>query len=177
MVEKKNCECLNVGVDGESLQLATKLPNGVPGTELSLAKCILKKLQTFNKDTLAKFVIDNPHILIDFGSVEEEEESDDLEELPIGEDVLVNLEESLAAIQQNDNDESFSLEDIEDLLTCENNLINKSREAVVKKYSIVKLRELCLKHIFPAVKRKWLVQNYGKENLKILFQDGSELLY
>ena len=176
MVEKRNCQCLNIGVDGESLHLATDLPDGVPGTELSLAKCLNKKLQAFNKEMLQKFVSENSEIALDFEPAEEDTEEVE-EQVIIGDDIIAYLEDSLAAVQQKDIEDNFSLEDIEDLLKCELVISNKSREAVVKKYSIVKLREICLNHIFPVIKKKWLIQHFGKEKLLILFENGGKVEY
>ena len=176
MVEKKNCKCLNVGVDGESLHFATCLPDGTPGTELSLAKSVYKKLQSFSKESLVKMVSLNNLIEIDDVQPEIEEVEEMQEEL-IDAELVANLEDSLALVQASDNPpEDFSLEDIEDMLGGGSNS-DKIRVQEIKKYKIAELRLICLKHILPLVKKKWLVKNIGQEKLTVIFQDGGKLDY
>ena len=178
MVEVKNCKCLNIGVDGESLHLASNLPDGTPGTELSLAKTILKKLQSINKENLMKIVQDNHSIAIDDVPVQEEEE--DMEEQIVEENMLANMEESLAAVQDSHKqDDSFSLEEIEDMLKFESifNFANDRRDEEIKKLTVAELRIVCLKYILPRIKRKWLLKNIGHEKITVFFPDGNKLDY
>ena len=140
MVESnEKCICLNIGVDGESLHLATNLPNGAPGTELTLLKCIKKKLQEFNKESLVKIVSENVEIPLDFMPIQDEEWEEN-EEPFLNNENLENLEESIVAIQQRPLDDTFSLDDLEDFMRCDNSVVNRSREAEVKKFTVTKLR-------------------------------------
>ena len=179
MVEKKNCVCMNIGVDGESIQFATSLPDGTPGTELSLAKAILKKLQMFNKANLVNIISKNPLIDIKSQSQFEEatEEIEDMNENLMDDDVA-NLEDSLALVQQDEVlIEDHSLEDLEDMLSCSSSSVDYNRELVLKTYKIIQLRLICLKHILPQLKKSWLIKNMGQEKIAVFFQDGDKVDY
>ena len=181
MVEKKNCKCMNIAVDGESLHLATSLPNGSPGTVLSLVKSVMKKLQLFSKECLVKLISQNSQIntntedlLLDVDEV------DDFQEQVAEVDLVSNLEDSLALVQvQHDPIIGFSLEDIEEMLGCSSgdSRRDKSIEMEVKQFKIAKLRLICLKHILPIVKKKWLLNNIGQEKIPIFFQEGDKYEY
>ena len=58
-IEKQGVEVLNLGVDGESLHLATSLADGTPGTDLALAKEMMKRLKTFSKTDMVRLVSEN----------------------------------------------------------------------------------------------------------------------
>ena len=177
MVEERNCKCLNIGVDGESLQFAIRLPNGTPGTELSLAKSALKKLQSFSKDSLVKLISKNH--LIELDDIQtNDEESEGIEEQLMEEELIADLEDSLAIVQQfDDPDGNFSLEDIEEMLSCGAASVNKVKEQEIRQNTVTKLRLICLKHILPRLKKNWLVKNIGQEKLTVFFQDGEQVDY
>ena len=174
MVEERNCVCMNIGVDGESIHLATNLPDGTPGTELSLARAIVKQLQTLSKEILVKMLSKNP--LIDIRCRHVEEEENDEQEEPRIDALVDNLEETLVLVQESQSvDVSFTLEDIETMLTCDSTFVDPVREAELKSYKVSELRMVGLKHIFPQLKRSWMIQNMGQEKISIFFQDGDKV--
>ena len=135
MVEERNCVCMNIGVDGESIHLATNLPDGTPGTELSLARAIVKQLQTLSKEILVKMLSKNP--LIDIRCRHVEEEENDEQEEPRIDALVDNLEETLVLVQESQSvDVSFTLEDIETMLTCDATFVDPVREAELKSYKV-----------------------------------------
>ena len=174
MVSDKNCKCINIAVDGESIHFATTLPNGNPGTELSLAKALHKKLQVFSKDNLIRLVCQNKMINIEQKQLDNEE-IDDIEDQAVEPD-LVDLEESIALVQvSHDQKLDFSLEDIEEMLKAgEGSSDGGTRENDVRQLKIAELRLICLKHIFPLAKKKWLTTHLGQDRIAIFFQDGGK---
>ena len=177
MVEKKNCKCINIAVDGESLHFATCLPNGNPGTELSLVKALYKRMQSLSKDNLIRLVSQNKAINIDDTQLDQDEVDDIEDQLPEPE-LIDNLEETVACVQVfNDLNVNFSLEDIENMLKCERSDATENREIQVRKIQISRLRLICLKHIFAVVKKNWLVSHLGQGTVAIFFQDGEKYDY
>ena len=174
MVEKKNCVCVNVGVDGESIHLATRLPDGTPGTELALARTTLKQLQSFTKESLIKMISRNS--LIDIRCKETGvEDGNELEE-PIIEDLVANLEDTLTLVHEDQEvDTSFTLEDIETMLGSDLTNVNPKREAELKSYKVGDLRMIGLRHIFPQLKKQWMIRNMGHETISIFCKDGQKV--
>ena len=172
LLEERNCACLNIGVDGESLHFATSLPDGTPGTELSLAKATLRQLQSFTKESLVKMVSKNSSINIKYGQGEiaEEEMAEPLLEASVD-----NLEDGLALVQEGETlDANVTLEDIETMLSSDETSGDESRESKLKSYKVSELRMICLKHIFPQVKKQWLIKNMGQEKIEV-FDENSKI--
>ena len=167
-------ECLgvvvvNLGVDGESLHLASKWKDGTPGTDLSLAKEIISKLKAFSKAELVQLVAENTNIdisLVDLGT-EEKEFADDI---PAVEDIDRLAEESVSMLAK-DFEGLGSLEDLEFLLKrgtqANSDSLIDSRLKMCKKLKIDDLRFLCLKETFQRMKFVWLSEHYGSGYLQV----------
>ena len=183
MLNKMGVEVLNVGVDGESLGLATSLPNGAPGTLLSLAKYLLKKLQLFSKSDLVKLCTENRNILISEVAeiVNANEDVDDYENVDVNEEVDAldnfdnHFQDAIAAITTKESDsELFTLEDLEMWLGSDEYC--KERESECKKMTKPDLKIACLKYMFPKAKKAWLSKFLENGGFKIVLEHA-EIFY
>ena len=170
VLEQRNCVCLNIGVDGESLHLATSLSDGTPGTELSLAKATLKQLQSFTKENLINLISKNPSINIRYGQ-------ENMEVVDVEEDLvdanIDNLEDTLASVEEGARlDANITLEDIETMLSSDTSSADRNREVILKSYKVSDLRMISLKHIFPQLKKQWLLKNMGLEKISIILENA-----
>ena len=170
-IEKQGVEVLNLGVDGESLHLATSLADGTPGTDLALAKEMMKRLKTFSKTDMVRLVSENLNMAIE--ETEHFTEDDDeanVENILSEEDLLQFAEESIH-LQTKNFDGLGSLEDLEVMLrgkpVREDNLQIELRKRKCKQMKVHELRSLCLKQIFPKIKSLWLEKHYGCASLKV----------
>ena len=186
MLTKNGAKVLNIGVDGESLHLASVLPNGTPGTVQALVKHLYERLKSLKKERLNEIVSFNPDIDIseefptvtvadDYDKIEEFETQDKNEE-QITEDLL-----NSAALLENEIDEitKYTLEDVEDMLKAKSEFeeINHERKNAVKKLNISQLRMICLKHIIPKAKQIWLSSSLGRDSFEIHLGDGEKISY
>ena len=174
LLEKNDVIVLNYAVDGESLHLSTSLPDGTPGTELALVKEISKKLKGFSKKELVHLVSENGNIVLE-GEVLNTFEEEEIINLDDNVEKLVN-ETMMLENQASKSKASFTQEDIEYLLnTCKakSNVDIRSRREQCLAMKIVDLRSLCVKEVLPGLKKRWLIQNYGMENIGVEFDDGS----
>ena len=167
-LEDKEVNVLNYAVDGESLHLATTLSDGSPGTDLSLAKGVLKKLKKFSKAELVKLVSENEGINLNSADTQNEEVEEG-QNVASQEDVLMQVNESIV-LNPIEYDELFTLEDLEIVLRDskrveKTELIN--REEKCKAMKIFDLRVLCLRQVFPSLKSKWLAMNYGSSSVVV----------
>ena len=172
LLEKKDVYVLNYAFDGESLHLATTLPDGTPGTDLALAKEISKKLKGFSKRELSNLVVENGNIKLDGEVVDNVEEDEEVGSSEVDKEKLFN---DIAMENLEVHHESFSQEDIENILrVCK----VKNKDDIVKRHEscsslkIAELRSLCLKESFPGLKKQWLIQNYEEESLAIHLENS-----
>ena len=182
MLETNNAEVLNIGVDGESLQMATILPDGSAGTSLALVKHINDKLKEFKKDRLAELAASNPNIKISLDPILDNLEEDDLnaEDIDTNDDIIrENISETVALIENGAPQliSSFTIEDLEDLLVDFTEEATSVRKKAFKALKIAQLRIICLKYVFPRAKKMWLLSALGREKLTIKMSDGSKLSY
>ena len=63
-IEDNSADVVNLGVDGESLHIATAWADGTPGTDVALAKEVMKRLKGLSKTDLVQIVSDNVSISI-----------------------------------------------------------------------------------------------------------------
>ena len=173
LLEERQFVCLNIGVDGESLHLATCLPNGACSTELSLARATMKQLQTISKESLVRSLSVNTSILIPNCENEEEEEYDDIDSEYSGDINSNNLEDAIRIVAGHTSHGDATLEDLEVILSGENKISRPNRESQLQAMRVGDLRSLALKYLFPILKRQWLLKHYGQERITIFFQDGS----
>ena len=177
-IETRNCVCMNIGVDGESLHLATILPDGTKGTVLSLAQSTMKQLQSLSKEGLVRIMSRNCAVDIS-GRHDMEAEIDEVEE-----DIIIgNLEENLELalrryIVDNRGREDTTIEDIETLLGGDSSEVNvKEREVQLRMLSVSELRAIAWKYLFPALKRQWLIKHYGHDKIDIVMPSGRKVEY
>ena len=171
-LEKKDVHVLNYAFDGESLHLATTLDDGTPGTDLALAKAISKKLNSFTKNELINLVAENVNIKLDGEGLEAIEEDEEQNVIHGNVEEFVN--ESIVLTNQQFNHDPFSLEDVESLLKVpklRNRLDFNRRHEICSAMKIFELRSACLKEVFPEIKKKWIIQNYGSEKISIQIQN------
>ena len=164
----ENAKVLNISVDGESLHLATTLPDGSPGTELQLAKNTLKIIEKISKNDLIDLVSRNERIeLKEIGENHDEKctEEDYLQDIP-DEEILLHINESIAVDCIETKNLTVTIEDIERMLrsTKEPSGVRERREKC-KNMPVKDLRNLCLKEIFPAVRTEWLTAAYGRPSI------------
>ena len=120
---------MNIGVDGESLHLATNLPSGASGTELSLARNTMKLLQSLSKENLVNFMSRNVSIAIPGGQnvdieLDEDEDVPDI-------DVEENLECAISGLLNDDLAiEDSTIEIIETMLGGETKANNIEKRKV-----------------------------------------------
>ena len=186
MLTKNGAKVLNIGVDGESVHLASVLPNGTPGTVQTLVKHLYEKLKALKKERLNEIVSLNPNIdisqefpvvtLADDDDKMEEPETHDKNEEQITEDLL-----NSAALREIEMYEitNYTIEDVEDMLKGRHEFveINDERKNAVKKLNISQLRMICLKHIVPKAKQIWLSSSLGRDNFEIHLGNGEKILY
>ena len=182
MLETNNAEVLNIGVDGESLQMATILPDGSAGTSLALVKHINDKLKEVKKDRLAELAASNPNIRISSDPILDdlEEEEIQTEYIDSNDDTIrENILETVALIENGTPQlmSSFTVEDLEDLLGDVTEEATIVRKKAFKALKLAQLRIICLKYVLPRAKKMWLLSALGRENLLIKMSDGSELIY
>ena len=176
-VEERHCACMNIGVDGESLHLATNLPSGASGTELSLARNTMKLLQSLSKENLVNFMSRNVSIAIP-GGQNVDIELDEDEDVPD-----INVEENLECaisglLSDNPALEDSTIEDIETMLGGETKANNiEERKVQFKLLSVNELRATSLKYLFPTLKRQWLIKHFGQDKINISFQDSRKVDY
>ena len=176
MLEQNKAEVLNIGVDGESLQMAKVLPNGSSGTFLSLVKHIYDKLKEIKKDKLFQLASSNANIDISLVSGKDDDEEDDLniEFIDGSEDIIMeNIVESVALIENESTQISnFTSEDIEEILSDWTEEGNDERKKACKALKLAQLRLMCLKYVVPRAKKIWLLSALGRENITIKMSDG-----
>ena len=156
---------LNIGCDGESLHLVTKMSRGEPGTLLALTKHMFELVKSFNKRELAILISKNPKISIS-------EVADDFEEEAIHDtpgDIAEYLSESIASILNEKEVIGSTLEDIENWLTPDpGSTASSSREAKCKEMKKVDLCLAAVKFILPKARRDWLQAHYGSESISVV---------
>ena len=171
---------VNIGVDGESLGLVTTLSNGAPGTLVSLAKYVLRKLQLLSKQELVQICLKNRSIAIseETNFVEEEMMDEGEERDDIIEDVDLHMNDSVAAVNNSvpAGMELLTIEDLENMLSSSVDNVNKERETACKKLKKADLKFACLRFLLPRVKVIWLRKLMGIEGFKINLTD-SEIMY
>ena len=186
MLTRNGAKVLNIGVDGESLYLASILSNGSPGTLQTLVKHINEKLKAIKKENLIELVAHNPGIelseqLVMDNDDEDEEHLEDLEnddEDRITEEILDS-----AAILESVNIEmnKYTIEDIEDMLGAERDGGGEEsvsqRKNAARSLTLPQLRMFCLKYLLPKAKPVWLENNLGTDSFDIHFEDGETLKY
>ena len=180
MLEQNNVEILNLGLDGESLHMASVLPDGSPGTLLSLVKHLHDNLKKVKKDRLADFVASNPKIKITteagHDDLDEDFDQETLEkdEEEIEEDIL----DSVALLENRSPPiNHFTVEDVEEMLSDVMENPSEERKCAVKALKLSDLRILCLRHVIPSAKKKWLQSVLGKDYINITWATGSNTLY
>ena len=172
VLEQRDCVCMNIGVDGESLHLATSLSDGTPGTELSLARATLKLLQSFSKEILIKMLSKNPSININFGQDDVEAEVEDVVEDHLVEADVDEMENTLALVQEGERvNANVTLEDIEIMLSSASSYVGGDREVKLKSCKVGDLRMIGLRYIFPQLKKQWLIKAMGQEKIEIIFEN------
>ena len=180
MLEGMEVAVLNYGVDGESLGMATTLPNGAPGTTFSLAKYLLKKLQIFTKLDLVRLCSENRSIIIS-GDAEIPGEMVDEFETEFTEEMLENIESLVEnnvetiKLKSDVDADLFTLEDLETWLSSKGGDC-KEREIICKEMKKEELKFACLKLIFPIAKKAWLLKFGGREGFRINL-NSSEIFY
>ena len=155
---------------------ASYLSDGSPGTELSLMKSSYLKLKKISKEKLVNLVSSNHQVKLDSCAADDELEDFHDDQLLD----LQNIDESLALVQLSNNYDhaDLTVEDVEEMLTArDGNPDIKNREKVVKAMKIEALRKVALKHIFPKVKKRWIVKHLGHEAINIHLQDGQILMH
>ena len=178
-ITRCNAEVLNIGVDGESIHLATKLSNGRPGTTLALAKHIMSLLKSVNKEFFVKSMSRIKNLRLDM-EYDDDEEEDDVERLAqniIAEEV-VDEHISSEVLELDESEYDLSIDDIDEWLSQD--ALPVEDEVKVKKLKSLKIgqvRWLCLEYVFPLAKKYWLQKSLGRENLVIKFNDGSSSKY
>lgn len=174
-------EVLNIGVDGESLHLATKTTNGRPGTVLALAKHLLNLLKSLSKEFLVTHMSKSKSIRLEADNRLEEEEEEYAEEISSNiADIEQEIEDSIAAecMSVVENECDISIDDIVEWLHLDSILIEDPvKIKKLKGLAVTELRNLCLRHIFPIAKKHWLKKALGRENLIIKLGDGSSFKY
>ena len=180
MLERNNVEIINLGMDGESLHMATGLPDGSPGTLLSLVKHLHDNLKKIKKDRLAEFVACNPKIKV---AVEEghDDSDDDFDTETLEKDAEAIEEAILDSVALIENGSlpinHFTVEDVEDMLSDVTENPTEERKCAVKASKLSDLRILCLRHVLPTAKKKWLQSALGKDYINIAWANGSNTLY
>ena len=187
MLDSNGAKVLNIGVDGESLHLASILPNGSPGTLQTLIKHLHDKLRAVKKERLVELVVVNPEIDLseDFAVVDDDDDDriDDLEIYSENEDQITEDLLDSAALIENGMDElnNYTNEDVENMLVSNSHQVNLKtknlRKNAVKELNLAQLRMLCLKHIIPKAKQIWLLTSLGMDSFHIHLDDGEVLKY
>ena len=170
LVESRGHKLVNIAVDGESLHILTSLSDGTPGSELALVKQIMKKLKGFSKDEMCQYLSRNKEIEIDRNDQEENvDDFDDIWDDPEEgdeENVMQIVDQHLDNIHVNEElGDGITLEDLEMLFGNKNcsEEQQQNRNNLLKSQKVTSLRNMGLKHIFPIVKRNWLLKAYGSE--------------
>ena len=181
MLEEDGVKVLNLGTDGECLQLATMLPDGTPGTSISLLKQLYGSLKQLKKDRLIDIVAKNPKIDLS-NSVEELELNDDDDDMiKIIDSNYENhiLDEVLHSASLIENEAvQFTVEDVEEMLSDSFQSASRERLKEVKGLSAYSLRKHCLNYIFPVAKSKWLSFALGgKDYIVIAKSSATHVLY
>ena len=187
MLTANGAKVINIGVDGESLYLASVLSDGTPGTLQSLIKHVFDKLKTIKKERLVELLVLNPAIDLteQCGTVsdDEEENIEDLETCIENEDQITEDVLDSAALIENSVIEisKYTIEDVEEMLDGGN--VYQDEESVAQRSNIAKtltlahLRLLCLRYLIPRAKQVWLKSSIGIESFQIYFNDGDSLKY
>jgi hypothetical protein len=180
MMEKLGASVINIAVDGELLALATNC-NGQPGTTLALAKFLMKRLMTFSKDNLVGMISRNAYVNLSSknNNLEEIEEIDLLFEEDTGseQEIEEQIEDSIALMQSNTSSVKFNPESVEKYFDDGTECQDQIRLDRCSKLKVSELRAIGLRHIFPKVKKDWLIDMIGTESITIIFTDGSKLEY
>ena len=176
LVESHSDEVLNIAVDGESLHLITTMNDGKPGTELALAKQVLSKLRQFSKEELCQLVSRNKNIDIKENTEVLGDDMDLVVEIDTEEDFEDLVDDSMLGAHGPSDD--LTLEEIESYFgdgNCSEDVeTQRYRECKLKK--VLNLRILCLKYLLPLMKRNWIRNAYGRENISIKL-DGQIVMY
>ena len=180
MLEKKGAKVLNIGVDGESLQMASILPDGTPGTMQTLVKHLHDKLKGIKKEKLYDLALTNPNIDLSAEAPTDEFEDENLnvlENLGKNEEEIIDDIMDCAALIEYEADGNYTLEDVEEMLS--DNIVNATteRKEILRGIKLVQLRIICLRYILPKAKRIWLSSALGVENIEINLADGETLVY
>lgn len=181
-INECNAEVLNIGVDGESLHLATKLPNGRPGTTLALAKHIMSLLKSTNKEFIVNKMSRVKNLRVELDLDEEDGDEDDRvaeveADIPLTEEIMDEyIANECSKLEESDYD--VSIDDIDEWLSEDAVMVqDEVRVRKLKSMNVGQLRLLCLTHVYPLAKKYWLSRSIGRENLLIKFSDGSSAKY
>ena len=170
LLEVNGVSVLNYAVDGESLFLASRLGNGTPGNDVFLARSIISKLKSFTKRELLSLVVENGNIKVILDKTDVSYEDFDL----CDGDFRITVDNSITNVDMDEDQDSFSQEDIEYALkrvkTTDIKTIEKRRE-ICSSFSIEDLRNLCLREVFPTLKKQWLRKCYGVDQFLVYLKD------
>ena len=178
ILEQNGAKVLNYACDGESLHLATLLPDGTPGTEVSLLKEINTKLKSFPKKKLVKLIAENSNINLSRMTIDCVEE--DLLDLDANDQYCVeNIINKSIDVSERPLNEQFSEDDIEAILLG-NNIRREddieSRRIQCMAMKVAELRAICLEEVFPSLRDRWLTKTYGKRTFTIII-NGDKFSY
>ena len=188
MLTRNGAKVLNIGVDGESLYLASVLPDGSPGTLQSLIKHVNEKLKAVKKERLVELVSLNLEIELDNEVAANDEDEDDeniedFESLAVDEDEIADDVLNSVSLLENEVNElnRYTIEDVEEMLIT--NTVNvgddsvNRRKQLVKSLSLSHLRFMCLKYLIPKARQVWLSSSIGMDRFQIHFKDGEIMNY
>ena len=171
-LDQMNAKVINISVDGESLHLATSLPDGSLGTELQLAKNVLKMIEKIPKNELIGLVSMNGNIDLKKKDAEPELSPDDYFEEVHVDEILNHINESIAVDSVQSKSMPCTLEDVRRMLESVKVSLNAGdRRETCKSMPVKELRELCLREIFPSVQAEWLTSAYGGSTLTVKLKD------
>ena len=179
ILEHNGAKVLNYACDGESLHLATFLPDGTPGTEVSLLKEINMKLKSFPKKKLVQLVAENSNI--NLLSITRDCVEEDLLDLDAnGQYCVENIINKTIDVSERPLNEQFSEDDIEAILLGNNNRGRKddieSRRLECMAMKVAELRAICREEVFPHLRDRWLTKAYGKRTFTIIIR-GKKFSY
>ena len=183
LINSRGGEVLNIAVDGESLNMATTLRDGFPGTLLALTKYLAKNIKSLSKEALVEHIVKNKDIKLATQTEEEfgMDEDVELDEIDLTEGNLEeHMEDSIAAVSERIgalNCCEFTSEDIEEWLKGDSTTTDQAKLIKAKEMKLLDLRMSCLKYILPKAKHAWMMKAVGREKITIQFEDGSTVPY
>ena len=183
MINSRGGEVLNIAVDGESLNLATTLSNGYPGTVLALAKYILKNMKDLSKDVLVSYISKNKEIKINT-EMDKEEETENVDDEEDGELTEENLEQYVqdSIEEESGNNDGlscceFTSEDIEEWLKGDSTIVDQDKFKRAKAMKLLDLRLACLRFILPKAKNAWILKGVRRGSITIKLENGMTIPY